>query len=336
MAINHAGPVVGTLVRKLQQNWRWSKAQRWAHLIEEHDLNPMIRGKRAMRKAWWRLVHRATKLPAAPIFLVGVQRSGTNLLAHGLDEMPEFQVFNEGNTKAFDAYHLRSLPTVGQLVRQSGAKFVLFKPLCDSHRTPELLAHFAPQARAIWAYRNVDGRVRSAVAKFGESNLRVLRAFAAGEEQKPWNAWQVQGLSDESAGFIRSFDMNTLTAESGAALFWYVRNLLYFEMALDRRSDTVLVNYDEFLAEPERVARALCNFLDQPYRREMIAHLDPRRPVQRPPLPIDPRIRERCSDLKKRLDDVCAAQMSMLAGDRSIRLSSPSVRASAIARPQQG
>ena len=336
MAINHPGPAVSTFVCKLQQNWRWSKAQRWAHLIEEHDLNPVIRGKRAMRKAWWRLVHRATRLPAAPIFLVGVQRSGTNLLAHGLDEMPEFQVFNEGNTKAFDEYRLRSLPTVEQLVRQSGAKFALFKPLCDSHRTPELLAHFAPRARAIWAYRNVDGRVRSAVAKFGESNLRVLRAFAAGEEQRPWSAWQVQGLSDESASFIRSLDFNGLTAESAAALFWYVRNLLYFEMALDRRPDTVLVNYDEFLADPERVARALCNFLDQPYGREMIAHVDQRRPAQRPPLAIDQRIRERCSDLKNRLDGVCAAQMSRLAGDRSIRLSGPSLRASAVANPQQG
>jgi sulfotransferase family protein len=336
MAINHPGPAVGILIRKLQQNWRWSKAHRWAHLIEEHDLNPMIRGKRAVRKAWWRLVHRAAIVPAVPVFLVGVQRSGTNLLAHGLDEMPEFQVFNEGNGKAFDEYHLRPLPTIEQLIRQSGAKFVLFKPLCDSHRTPEMLAHFAPQARAIWAYRNVDGRVRSAVAKFGESNLRVLRAFAAGEKQRPWNAWQVQGLSDESASFIRSLDFNCLTAESAAALFWYVRNLLYFEMALDRRPDTVLANYDEFLAEPERVARALCNFLEQPYRREMIAHVDSRRPAQRAPLPIDQRIRERCSDLKKRLDEVCAAQMSKLAGDRSIRLSGSPVQPSRIARPQQG
>src|SRR5512138_3225280 len=136
MTIDHAGPAVGALFRKLQQNWRWSKAQRWAYLIEEHDLNPLIRGKRAVRKACWRLVHRAARTPAAPIFLVGVQRSGTNLLAHGLDEMPEFQVFNEGNTKAFYEYRLRSLSTVEQLVRQSGARFVLFKPLCDSHRTP--------------------------------------------------------------------------------------------------------------------------------------------------------------------------------------------------------
>ncbi len=322
MAINHAGHAVGTLIFKLRQNWRWSKTHSWAHLIEEHDLNPAIRARRAMRKAMWRATRHAAKTAAAPVFIVGVQRSGTNLLAYGLDEMPEFQVYNEGNRKAFTNYQLQPLPVIDSLVRQSGARFVVFKPLCDTHRTPELLDHFRPNARAVWAYRNVDGRVRSAVAKFGDSNLRALRTFAAGEDQRPWNAWQVQGLSTESAAFIRSLDFNGLSPESGAALFWYVRNLLYFEMRLDRRPDTILLNYDDFLAEPDRIAGALCAFLDVPYRSEMIAHVDGGRPLQRSHLAIDPRIRERCAALKEQLDATCAAQMARLAGDRLAQPSS--------------
>lgn len=331
MATNHAGHTVSTLIHKLRQNWRWSKTHSWAHLIEEHDLNPMVRGKRAMRKQWWRLAHRNPGTRAVPVFIVGVQRSGTNLLAYGLDERPEFQSYNEGNNKAFIGYHFRPLPTIETLVRQSRARFVLFKPLCDSHRTPELLDHFGPNARAIWAYRNVDGRVRSAVAKFGDSNLRVLRAFAAGETPRPWNAWQVQGLSAESADFIRSFEFDRMSAESAAALFWYVRNLLYFEMGLDRRPDTMLINYDEFLAEPQQVAGALCRFLELPYRSEMIANVDPRRPSQRPPLAIDPRIRERCTELKERLDGACSSQMARLIGERSVRISGSPLRASQVA-----
>ena len=333
MATNHAGHAVSTLVLKLRQNWRWSRTHSWAHLIEEHDLNPVVRGRRAMRKALWRVTHSHARTPAAPVFVVGVQRSGTNLLAHGLDEMPEFQVYNEGNSRAFANYHFRPLPTIDSLVRQSRSKFVVFKPLCDSHRTPELLDYFRPNARAIWAYRNVDGRVRSAVAKFGDSNLRALRTFAAGEQQKPWNAWQVQALSAESADLIRSFDFSLISAESAAALFWYVRNSLYFEMDLDQRSDTVLINYDEFLAEPKRIAGALCNFLEVPYRRQMIANVDPRRPAQMPPLPIDPRIRERCSELKQRLDAACAAQMARLSGERSVRLSGSPLPTSQVVHP---
>jgi hypothetical protein len=306
-----------SIIHRIRQNWRWSKAHSWAHLIEEHDLNPLVRGRRAIRKTWWRLALRGPKAPSAPLFLVGVQRSGTNLLAHGLDELPEFHVYNEGNTKAFENYRIRALTTIERLVGQGGAKFVLFKPLCDSHRTPEMLEHFGTRARAIWAYRDVDGRARSAVAKFGDSNLRVLRAFAAGEEQKPWNTWQIEGLSAENANFVRSFDLDMLTAESGAALFWYVRNALYFELGLHRRSDTILVNYDEFLAEPERVAIGACRFLEIPYRRAMIASIDPRRPSRRPPLAIDPRIRERCTALKERLDATCSAQLAQLTGERT-------------------
>jgi hypothetical protein len=325
MSNHRAGHAASFVVHRIRQNWRWSKAHSWAHLIEEHDLNPLVRGRRAIRKTWWRLAQRDQKATVpAPLFLVGVQRSGTNLLAHGLDELPEFHVYNEGNTKAFDNYRIRALPTIEALVGKSGTKFVLFKPLCDSHRTTEMLDHFGTRARAIWAYRSVDGRVRSAVAKFGDSNLRVLRAFAAGEEQKPWNTWQIAGLSAESAAFIRSFDLDSMSAESGAALFWYVRNALYFELGLNRRADTILANYDEFLSEPGRVAVGLCRFLDVPYRNAMIASIDPRRPSKRPPLPIDPRIRHRCSALKERLDAACAAQMAQLTGERSAaRAASP-------------
>jgi hypothetical protein len=316
MSSNLAGDAARIIVHRVRQNWRWSKAHSWAHLIEEHDLHPLVRSRRAIRKNWWRLREGAGKVPPVPLFLVGVQRSGTNLLAHGLDELPEFKVYNEGNSKAFENYRIRALPAVQDLVRRSSARYVLFKPICDSHRTPEMLDFFGAGARAIWAYRSVDGRVRSAVAKFGDSNLRVLRAFAAGEEQKPWNVWQISGLSKESADFIRSCDVDGLSAESGAAWFWYVRNALYFELGLHRRLDTILVNYDDFLAEPERVAMGVCRFLETPFRKAMIANIDPRRPAQRPPLPIDPRIRERCTALKERLDAAYSAQMALLTDER--------------------
>lgn len=303
-------PVGSVVLHKLRQNWRWAKAHRLSHLIEEHDANPLLRGQRALRKAWWRWRRPGRRTQAAPVFLVGVQRSGTNMLAHGLDEAPEFETYNEGNIKAFQDYQLRSLAIIDSLIRKSRAEFVLFKPLCDTHRTPELLERFGQKARAIWAYREVDGRVRSAIAKFRDSNLRVLRAYAAGEAR---SAWQVQSLSPANADFIRSFDFNALSAESAAALFWYVRNSLYFELALDQRDDVILVSYDLLLSEPDRVAAALCNFLGLPFRKELIARIDRRRRTPREPLPIDPRIRERCTELQERLDAVAHAQLSRLA-----------------------
>jgi hypothetical protein len=231
------------------------------------------------------------------------------MIAHGLDEAPEFQVFNEGHGKAFRNFRLRPLPVIESLIDGSWARFVLFKPLCDSHRALELLDRFGPRARVLWAHRDVDGRVRSALAKFGDSNLRVLRAFAVGAAH---DAWQVQGISAENADFVRSLDFDRLSAASAAALFWYVRNSLYFELSLDRRDDTILVSYDELLAEPQRVGSALCTFLELDDRPELVAHVEPRRPAWKEPLAIDGRIRERCQHLQERLDAAGATQRLVL------------------------
>jgi hypothetical protein len=53
MASKHA---LGTLVRKPRQNRRWSEARSWMHMVEEHDFNPVVRGRRAIRKTGWRWI----------------------------------------------------------------------------------------------------------------------------------------------------------------------------------------------------------------------------------------------------------------------------------------
>ena len=63
MSSNRAGHAASIVVHRIRQNWRWSQAHSWAHLIEEHDLNPLVRGRRAIRKTWWRLTQRAALDP---------------------------------------------------------------------------------------------------------------------------------------------------------------------------------------------------------------------------------------------------------------------------------
>jgi hypothetical protein len=246
---------------------------------------------------------------AVPVFLVGVQRSGTNMVVRGLEALPEFKVYNENDRRAFHRFRLRSKTEIRELVERSGHRFVLFKPLCDSHRTNELLDDLgAPSpGRAIWAYRSVDGRVRSALAKFGSNNLLVLREIAGGRGD---HLWQAQGLSEESLELIRSYDYDTLNAESAAALFWYVRNALFFELGLDRRADVMPISYEALIADPEPVMRALCTFLGFPYDPGLVGHISARRaPIQRP-IAVDAGIRRRCQELQDRLDAAAGARVT--------------------------
>ena len=125
-----------------------------------------------------------------PIFLVGLQRSGTNMLARALETSPEFEVHNENDSRAFDRFRLKPDLVIRNLVASSAHRYILFKPLIDSHRINGLLDQLATPTpgRALWVYRSVEGRTRSAIAKFGDNNLWVLRAIAAGRTDGLWQA----------------------------------------------------------------------------------------------------------------------------------------------------
>jgi hypothetical protein len=150
----------------------------------------------------------------------------------------------------------------------------------------------------MWAFRDVDGRVRSAIAKFGDTNLRVLRQIAAGGGA---GMWQAGGLSQDSLELIGRFDYAEMTPETAAALFWYVRNMLYFELDLDRRDDVLLVSYDRMVGSAEAEMRRICAFLNFPYDPRLILHVELRDRAGRAPLEIDPLVRERCDQLTNRL-----------------------------------
>ena len=286
------------LKRRVGRHVRWAREQGVGRLIEEDQLNPFERIPLAAAKRSWRRAHHVAP-DAVPIFVVGVQRSGTNMLVRGFEHAPEFEVRSENDREAFDRFHLRPEATIRALVERSGQAYVLFKPLIDSHRVLELLDGLDTPSpgRAIWAYRDVDGRVRSAVAKFGDSNLQALRQIAAGRS----DLWQAGGLSAERLAFLRSFDLAGMTAESGAALFWFLRNQLFFDLGLERRPDVALADYGATVDDPASAIHRLCAFLDFPYRPELAAHIDRRAAGAKPPLELDARVRAACTELEARL-----------------------------------
>jgi hypothetical protein len=159
--------------------------------------------------------------------------------------------------------------------------------------------------RAIWAYRDVDGRVRSAVSKFGRNNLLTLRDIAAG---KGAGMWQARRLSAATLAEIAGYDYETMTAETAAALFWWIRNGLYFETGLDHRDDVLLASYQDMLATPVDAMQSICTFLGLTYRPALIEHIAPRGAGSARQLDIDPRVRALCDHLQDRLDEALRGQ----------------------------
>jgi hypothetical protein len=299
---------------RVRRHLYWAGTQGVGRLLEEDDLNPLARARRQLAKWRWRRAHDARPGEATAVLVVGLQRSGTNMVVRGLERAPEFQVYNENHPAAFDRFLLRPLPEVRRLVEASRHPYVLLKPLCDSHRTAELLDALRTRSAplALWVYRSAEGRARSAVAKFGDHNLQLLRELAAGRGR---DRWQAQGLSRDSLELLGRLDWSRVDAVSAAALFWYVRNRLYFELGLAEREDVLLVSYDAMVAEPEAEMRRICAFLGFPYHPRLVAGISARQAAAAPPVAIEPQVAACCAELAAMLEATRRSQ----AGTRSGR-----------------
>ncbi len=296
--VDHESSALAYTARRVARHLRWLRTEGVGRLIEEDRLNPVERIRTGRAKRRWRRRHPVPPGRSVPVYLVGLQRSGTNMLARGLDTAPQFEVRNENDRQVFHRFQLRSDAVLVDTVRRSRHAYVLVKPLCESHRVDQLLdlPGLAP-GRALWAWRDVDDRARSEVAKFGEANLRALRAIADGSIGQ---RWQGQRLDHETVDLIRGFDPDSMDPHTAAALFWYVRNQLFFRLGLHQRADVLLCSYDALVGDPDGQLRRLCQFLDFPYHPRLSAHIETRT-AQRRPLPIDPRVRAVCTELTRRL-----------------------------------
>jgi hypothetical protein len=288
------------LIRRVKRHVYWARTQGIRRVIEEDELDPVRKAVQRAQRWRWQAGHPISPGTSTPVFLVGLQRSGTNMLARSLAASLEFDVHNENDRRVFDRFLLRSDEVVRSVVATSPSRYTLFKPLCDSHRTAELLDGLgtANPGRAIWMARSVDGRLRSAVAKFGDVNRRVLAAIADGSGLR---TWQCQGMSGEQLALVRSFDYDAMTAESAAALFWYLRNSLVFDLGLVDRADVTVVWWDTLVRDPAPYMAALCSFLGLELRPSMMAHMGWRGAPTGAAVDIDPRIRDWCEGLEERL-----------------------------------
>jgi hypothetical protein len=264
------------------------------------------RSSAAFRRLAWRAVHDCSPR-AVPVYVVGIQCSGTNMLFHAFEECPEIETHNESaGSQVFANFQLRSDEILRAAIESSRHRFILFKPLADSHDVVHLMTGLGTPSpgKAVWIYRAMEGRVRSVLARWPENNRRVLREVASGGDN-----WEGRGLSPERLELLRRFDYERMTQASGAALLWYVRNALFFDLGLDARDDVALVSYERFLAEPERLMRQIAAFVGVRFRSRMIDGIAPRPPATPGGLELDPEIAELGAELQQRLDAELARRL---------------------------
>jgi hypothetical protein len=297
-------------LKRVRRHAGWLRTEGVARLVEEDDLNIADRLRRRRTKRRWAANH-GEPGQATAVFVVGLQRSGTNLVMRLLDQFPETEVHNENSRAAFARFQLKEDDVVREVVARSPHRLVVFKPLMDSHRVEELIHLVGEQrsAKAIWMYRDPDSRARSAVAKFGSNNLEAVTAIA--QERSPL-PWQAEGLSEESLRIAASFDSSTMSPEAGAMLMWYIRNAIFFEQHLDQRDDVLLLSYETLTQQPTAVRGAVLRFLDLPDRPDLFAEDEVRAPRTTVYENIPLELRRLCGELQAELDESASRRLRSL------------------------
>jgi hypothetical protein len=214
--------------------------------------------KHVYQSVRWRSLERPKVL-----LIVGCQRSGTTLMARLFDADRDCRVFNEysalsslGNGRI----RLNPLPDVAAVLSRVPAPLVVAKPLVETQRVHTLLNYF-PDSKALFMYRRYSDVASSDLRMFGPQNaIDNIRPIAAGNTHN----WRSAGATPAVREQISRFFAESMNPNDAAALFWYARNQLYFDLDLARHSQVALCRYEHLVAEPALVMRRIYDFAGVP------------------------------------------------------------------------
>jgi len=232
-----------------------------------------------------------------PVFLLGIQRSGTTMLMFAFHLHPEIAVYDESlENKAFHDYRLRGMETTAQLISSSPFSVVCFKPLADSHMTRLLLERF-PSARCIWALRDYRDVANSFLRKFPHAT-RAVRLVCGGQEG---GGWFQEGISEETGQILRNLPWKDFSEYDFACLVWWARNRLFFEQNLENEERVLLFRYEQLVTAPEESLRTVTNFIGIPFSPRMIRYIHTNSISRYTPPKIAEPVLEMCDSLLTKL-----------------------------------
>lgn len=237
------------------------------------------------------------------LFILGIQRAGTSLMYWVFERDLGVKIYRESSEltsgDALEHVRLNPLPEVKGRLGRVGAPVVVLKPLVESQRVHELLATF-PGSRALWQYRHYQDVASSNLKAFGMDNgLKDLRPFL---ENDPDN-WRSQNSAAETRETLRRFVRDDMNPYDAAALFWWARCRLYFDLGLDRDPRVMLCRYEDLATDPAGTMRRVYAFVGRPYPGDHITRdVHPQSVGKGRVSKLSPEVDRLCADLLARLD----------------------------------
>lgn len=216
-------------------------------------------------KKIWQPMRFGPDHPKNMLFIVGSQRSGTTLMLTKILELDlNTKVYGEfSRLSSHDARNIRLNPlrSVKRVIGRDRAGLIVLKPLVESQHTALFLNYFE-RAKALWMYRHYGDVASSSVKKFGArrcvDRLRGVIGNKAGD-------WRAERVSKDVRERVSELFSENMDPHDAAALFWFVRNSLFFDQNLDSNPRARLCRYEDLVTDPLGTMRDIYMFAGQDF-----------------------------------------------------------------------
>ena len=242
------------------------------------------------------------------VFIVGCQRSGTTMLSEVFEGDMKIRVYSEFSKLSSThqpRLRLNPLPILKKQIARNHPATVILKPLVESQNTDSLLDFF-PNSKAIWAFRHYKDVAASNLKKFGLNNgIDDLKPIF----EEDHDNWRAERISEETRSIIRKYYSENMSPKDAAALFWYVRNILFFERGFENGQQVYLCNYKDLVTAPIKSMEKIYEFIGIPYpEKTIVSEVHSGSVGKGTSFDLSPQIEALCEGLWERLNAAYEAQ----------------------------
>jgi hypothetical protein len=205
------------------------------------------------------------------LFITGCQRSGTTLAIDIFERDLNTRVYGEFSKVFYDysqqnKLRIKALSSVKEVIDGDRVPLVVLKPLVESQNLLKLLNYFQG-SRALWMYRHYKDVASSNLkffgAKNGIDNLRPIVENKSGD-------WRVENISEDTRATVLDHFSEDMDPYDAAALFWFVRNSLFFELNYVDNPNVIMCRYDDLIRNPFRIMKRIYEFIGCDFPGEKI------------------------------------------------------------------
>jgi hypothetical protein len=257
-----------------------------------------------------KLIHALTP-PATDkkmLFIIGCQRSGTTMMLRIFRRDLNSKVFGEFSKLSRydpDKIRLNPLATVSREIEKEKAPLIVIKPLVETQNIDQLLDNFS-HSRALWMYRHYKDVAASNLKNFGKNNgIEDLRPIVEGD---PAN-WRSEGASPHVREVVKKHFSEDMPKHDAAALFWYARNSLFFDLNMKDNPRIMMCRYDDLVYRPTEMLQKIYDFIALPFPgAKIIEEVKTSSVGKGKNVKLNPEIEALCQQLLHKLDKVYLAK----------------------------